>query len=113
MCDDECESASLVLWDCPVYSTLRNDFMCKLQKVLGGGFEHFESLDSFEKASLILGGELWKDDFGSMLDLVKDYIVDIWELHKARLYDKKISAFHSPSVRMHLGSWGMLGAVVG
>ena len=25
----------------------------------------------------------------------------------------KISAFHSPSVRMHLGNWGMLGTVVG
>ena len=28
-------------------------------------------------------------------------------------YMAKISAFHSPSVRMHLGNWGMLGAVVG
>ena len=28
-------------------------------------------------------------------------------------YMTKISAFHSPSVRMHLGNWGMLGAVVG
>ena len=26
-----------------------------------------------------------------MLDLVKDYIVDIWELRKARLYDKNLS----------------------
>ena len=28
-------------------------------------------------------------------------------------YMVKISAFHSPSVRMYLGNWGMLGAVVG
>ena len=28
-------------------------------------------------------------------------------------YMAKISAFHSHSVRMHLGNWGMLGAVVG
>ena len=27
LCDNECESISHVLWDCPVYSTLRNDFM--------------------------------------------------------------------------------------
>ena len=44
LCDDECESISHVLWDCPVYNTLRNDFMCKLQELLGDKFEHFESL---------------------------------------------------------------------
>ena len=60
---------------------------------------------------IVLGSELWEDNFSSMFDLVKDYIVDVWELRKARL--KKISAFHSLSVRMHLGNWGMLGAVVG
>ena len=85
MCDDECESVSHVLWDCPVYNTLRNDFLCKLQELLGDGFEHFDSLDSFEKASFVLGSELWEDDFSSMLDLVKDYIVDVWGLRKARL----------------------------
>ena len=77
LCDDECESVSHVLWDCPVYNTLRNDFMCKLQELLGDRFEHFESLDSFKKASFVLGSELWEDDFSSMLDLVKDYIVDV------------------------------------
>ena len=91
LCDDECESVSHVLWDCPVYNTLRNDFLCKLQELLGDGFENFESLDSFEKASFVLGSELWEDDFSSMLDLVKDYIVDVWELRKARLYDENLS----------------------
>ena len=85
LCDDECESVSHVLWDCLVYNTLRNDFVCKLQELLGDGFENFESLDSFEKASFVLGSELWEDDFSSMLDLVKEYIVDVWELRKARL----------------------------
>ena len=108
MCDDECESVS----HCPVYNTLRNDFMCKLQELLGDRIEHFESLDSFEKASFVLGSELWEDDISSMLDLVKDYIVDIWELQKARLMTK-ILVFHNPSVRIHLGNWGVLGMVVG
>ena len=36
-------------------------------------------------------GELWEDDFSSMLNLVKDYIVDVWELRKARLYDENLS----------------------
>ena len=49
-------------------------FLCKLQELLGDGCEHFESLDSFEKASFVLGSELWEDDFSSMLDLAKDYI---------------------------------------
>ena len=49
--------------------------MCKLQELLGDRFEHCESLDSFEKAPFVLGNELCEDE--SMLDLVKDYIVDI------------------------------------
>ena len=30
LCDDEYESTVHVLWDCEVYTTLRNDFMYKL-----------------------------------------------------------------------------------
>ena len=52
---------------------------------------NFESLESFEKASFVLGSELWEDDFTSMLDLVKDYIVEVWELRKARLYNENLS----------------------
>ena len=33
------------------------------------GLENFESLNSFEKASFVLGSELWEDNFNSMLDL--------------------------------------------
>ena len=47
-----------------------------------------------------------------MLDLVKVYIVDVWSYGRLS-YMTKISALHSPSVRMHLGNWGMLGVVVG
>ena len=82
---------SRVLYGCPVYSTQINDFMCKLQVLLRDRFEDFESLDNFEKASFVLDSELGEDDFSSMLDLVKDYIVDVLELRKARLYDKNLS----------------------
>ena len=58
LCNDECESVSHVLWDCPVYSTLRNDFMCKLQEPA-----------VLKKASFVLGSELWEDDFSYILDL--------------------------------------------
>ena len=51
-----------------------------LQETLGDEFEHFQSLGSFEKASFVLGSELWENKYGTMLDLVKSYILDVWEL---------------------------------
>ena len=89
--DDECEIISHDLWGCPVYSTLKNDFMCKLQELVGDRFEHFECLDSFESIFILLGSELWENDFSCMLDFVNDYIFDVWELRKTRLYDENLS----------------------
>ena len=72
----------------PAYSSLGSNFLVALQEKLGDdGFEHFQSLDSFRKASFILGSELWEDKFGSLLRLVKGFISDVWELRKVRLYD--------------------------
>ena len=54
--------------------------------------KHFKSLDFFEKICSVLGSsELWDDDLSSMLDLVKDYIVNVWKLRKAMLYDENLS----------------------
>ena len=91
LCDNECKS--VVMFCGIVRSTVyyKKLLICKLQELLGDRFEHFESLDSFEKASFVLGSEVWEDIFSSMLDCVKDYIVDVWELKKARLYDKNLS----------------------
>ena len=33
-----------------------------------------------------MGSELWEDKFGSLLGLVKGFILDVWELRKVRLY---------------------------
>ena len=52
------------------------------------------------------------DDLSSMLDLVKDYIDDVWELRKARLYDENL-CFPQSQCQNVSGNWGMLGAVVG
>ena len=41
--------------------------ICSLQQYS----ERLESLDSFEKASFVLGSERWEDDFGSVLDLLR------------------------------------------
>ena len=51
LCDAECESVSHVLWDCPAYVSIRSAFMLELRRELGDRFEHFQSLDSFEKSS--------------------------------------------------------------
>ena len=48
--DAECESVSHVLWDCPAYVSIRSAFMLELRRELGDRFEHFQSLDSFEKS---------------------------------------------------------------
>ena len=45
-----CESVSHVLWECPAYASIRSAFMLELRRELGDRFEHFQSLDSFEKS---------------------------------------------------------------
>ena len=51
LCVAECESVSHVLLDCPAYASIRSAFMLELRRELGDRFEHFQSLDSFEKSS--------------------------------------------------------------
>ena len=83
LCGNECESVSHVLWECSAYySNSRADFLLKLQEKLGNRFERFDALDSLGKSSFILGSELWEEHFDSLLPLVKDYVVDIWEARK-------------------------------
>ena len=83
LCGNECESVSHVLWECSAYSSSRADFLLKLQEKLGNGFER---LDSLGKSSFILGNKLWEEHFDSLLPLVKDYVVNIWEVRKIKLY---------------------------
>ena len=45
----------------------------------------------------MLGSELWENKYGSMLDLVKSYIIDVWELRKVRLYGDNPSVQQSQS----------------
>ena len=59
LCDAECESVSHVLWDGPAYVSIRSAFMLELRRELGDRFEHFQSFDSFEKSSYVLGSEAW------------------------------------------------------
>ena len=94
-----------MLWECRAYSSSRADFLLELQEKLGNEFEHFYSLDSLGKSSFILGSELWKDHFDSLLALVEDYIINISETHKLKLYGDDSSQSQS--------STGDLGDVTG
>ena len=82
LCGNECENVSHVLWECSAYSSTRASFMKKLQELLED-----ESLENVEKSSFVLGSELWESKFDGLLALVKEYIVDVWEIRKHKLYD--------------------------
>ena len=83
LCGAECESVVHVLWECPACSNCRLTFLEKLQELLGDKYIDFDSLNYLEKTSYVLGSELWEDDFSSLLSIVKEFIVDVWE---SRLY---------------------------
>ena len=74
------------LWNCPVYSERSALFLEHLKNYLGKEFEHFKSCDIAGKSHFILGTELWGSRYEELLHLVKSYIIDIWELHKSKLY---------------------------
>ena len=60
--------------------------MKKLQELLEEDYADFESLDNVKKLSYVLGSELWESKF-ELISLVKEYIVDVWEIRKQKLYD--------------------------
>ena len=66
-------------------------FMVKLRAILGEAFKDFEALDNIEKASFVLGCELWTENFDALLALVKEYIIDLWEVRKVKLYGEPCS----------------------
>ena len=60
-------------------------FYKKLQELLEDEYEDFESLGKVEKSSYVLGSELWESKFDGFLSLVKEYIIDVWEIRKHKL----------------------------
>ena len=63
------------------YSSTRACFITKLQELLEDEYEDFESLDKVEKLSYVLGSKLWESNFDELLSLVKEYIIDVWEIN--------------------------------
>ena len=45
----------------------------------------------------MLGSELWESKFDGLLSLVKEYIIDVWEIRKHKLYDSD----SRPSQQLH------------
>ena len=55
--------------------------------MLGGRYAEFETLSAVEKPpSYVLGSENWEDYFDTLLHLVKEIIIAIWEVQKQKLY---------------------------
>ena len=115
-CDAECESVSHVLWDCPAYDSIRSAFMLELRRELGDRFEHFQSLDSFEKSSYVLGSEAWGKYSSGLLGLIKDFVL---RERKVRLYGEHANVHQSYSqndsgdLRGVAGGDGELGCLCG
>ena len=80
MCGNKCENVSHVLWECSAYSSTGASFKKKLQELLEDDYEDFESLENVEKSSYVLDSELWESKFNGLLDSVKEYIIDVWEI---------------------------------
>ena len=93
LCGCECESVTHVLWECFAYSNIRNNFMAKLNEILGDKYSDFVVLSNIEKTAFVLGGELWEEEFQALLELVKSFIVEVWELRKLKLYGSQPGGF--------------------
>ena len=101
LCDDECESISHVLWDCSVYSTLRNNFTCKLQELLGDIFEFLRAWIALKKHLLF-----WIVRCGRMTLALCLLITLSMFGCKGRLGSMiKILVLRIPGFRLPLGNW--------
>ena len=100
LCGAECESVVHVLWEC---DSCRMLFVEKLRELLGDGYRDFVMLNNVEKTAYVLGNEHWENDFSSLLALVKEYILEIWEVRKQKLYGDDSCPCHLQSSAGDLG----------
>ena len=86
-----------------VCSSSKHMFMLELRRELGDRFEHFQSLDSFEKSSYVLGSEALEEYSSGLLSLIKDFVLSVWEERKRLGYMANTLTFTSLILRMTLG----------
>ena len=62
VCGDECESVVYMLWECPVYDSIRSTFIVELENLLGrgGGCGRFEEFSALDRTPLLLGVRIGK-----------------------------------------------------
>ena len=56
--------------------------------------DSIEQLSDIDKIAYILGSKLWVENFEDTLRLVKEFIVDVWEVRKQKLYGKDTCLNH-------------------
>ena len=88
------------------YSSNRASFTETLQELLGDSYADFDLPSNVEKTSYVLGSEHWEKN---LLFLVKEYIVDVWEVRKQILYGDDTCPSHLQSQSLV----GDLGGVTG
>ena len=78
--------------------------MKKLQKLLEDDYEDFESLDTERNHhTYVLGSELWERKFDGLLNLVREYILDVWEIQKHTIVTQNL--VNNSILGLHLGIW--------
>ena len=77
---NECENVSHALLEYSAYSSTRVSFMKNLQELLKDVYGDFISLENAEKSSYVPDSELWENKFDGFHALVKEYIVEMWEI---------------------------------
>ena len=86
-------------------------YLQNLQMKLEDDCGSFDALDNLGNASFILGNEFWEQNFDSHLDLVKEFIIDIWE-RKSKLYGN-IPCTQQPSPQSPAGDFDDVGGLKG
>ena len=56
-----------------------------------------------EKSSYVLGSELWESKFDGLISLVKEYIIDVWEIRKHKLLIVTQDPVNNSILGVHLG----------
>ena len=87
-------------------------FLQKLQVELGDNYGDFNALANLGKAFFIIENELWEQIFASRLDCVKEFIVDIWEECKSKLYGDS-QCTQQPCPQSPAGDLGNVAGVMG
>ena len=91
LCGDNVRVLSMFCWSVLLTKIRGKGGMVKLRiNRIRRGLD-FEALDNTEKASFVLGCELWTENFDALLALVKEYIINLWEVRKVKLYGEPCS----------------------